>query len=344
MKHKMGTVTVTVMLLAALISTAGCAKSDKSNTTAQTAITPSIDATTSNSAFPVPSSAPSATSTGTFTIVAPDRSNFYQVQLNLVPDKTVYMPGETITMQVTLKNDSGGTAVNPIVVSSPSIVIIAPGGVPGNEKVVKTVGIGDETKTLSVGEQITFTLTWDQKDDNGKQVIPGWYSYSGNFNETINGQTLGSSVTNRAFLIQYPQGAMQKTIDVNQSQTITGFSFIDTSAGKQQTANLVVTLEQVQLTEKGLIFSVLVNSPDNPLEGYNGWGGIGGQAQYEIDGVTNNQIWYPNVVLSDEGIKLTWGSNDAGLEPIPNGSKQLTLIITQIGNWQGHMEFQVPLD
>src|ERR1035437_3267770 len=194
----------------------------------------------------------------------PGRTNVYSVQLKLVPSKMIYLPGEPVQMEITLSNASTGNVV-PITVEPypPIIYIVIPGGTPESTKLIKTLPTGSQNKTLATGEQVSYPVTWDQKDDNGKQVSPGWYYYEGKYNMTndVMGKT-GTGVTDRAFLIQYPQGAMQKTLALNQSQTISDFPFTSNN-GQKQSIPLILTLKSIELSEKGASFLVVASSPNN---------------------------------------------------------------------------------
>lgn len=280
----------------------------------------------------------------------PDMYNFYSVQTSLVPDKPIYLLGEPVQMELILTNESTGNVT--VAQVPPAIDLVTSGydqATSGEgldpQRLIKSFPTGNAEITLGSGQEVTYQFTWDQRDNNGKQASPGWYFCSDMLNLKIAGQNEWSGSVDRAFLIQYPQGAMQKTIDLNQSRTISGFSFDDTISGKKQTVDLVLTLKHVELNEKTLSFLVVATSPNNPLSGYEGWGDVTGQAQYAIDGVVNNTTWYPTTTQSlDSGIEMRWGYDDGYLEPVPNGSKKLTVIITNIGDWQGHLEYQIPLD
>jgi hypothetical protein len=278
---------------------------------------------------------------------SPGRANVYSVGLKLNPAKTVYLPGEPIEMNITVLNASQGE-VDPVTVDPcpPAINIMSPGGTPDSDKLVKTFAAGNEQKTLAKGEQIIYPITWDQKDDNGNQIPAGWYFYGYTCffgNQSIPGGKVGSGGTERAFLVQYSQGALQKTIELNQSQTITDFPF-DTLDGKTQPIDLTLTLKQVEMSENGISFMMVASSPDNPVPGYNNPEWMSGfrEAQYVVDGVVK-EARAANTSFLDSGIELRWGYNDAYLDPVPVDAKQLTIIITKFGSWQGRLEFQVPL-
>ncbi len=275
-----------------------------------------------------------------------DRSNVYSVQLELVPSKTTYLPGEPIEMQVTLTNDSSGK-VDPVAVEPypPVIYIVIPGETPEANKLIKTFPTGSDQKTLAMGEEASYSLNWDQKDDQGQQVAPGWYFYEFKYNVIIPGMgRMGSGGADRAFLIRYPQGAMQKTLTLNQTQTVREFPFANID-GNKQSIDLEVTLEQVEMSALGVSFLAVAKSAHNPVSGYNNPAWMNGfrQAQYVVDG-TVKDARAANTRFLDSGIELRWGNNDAYLDPVPADAKKLTLVITRLGDWQGRLEFPIPLN
>lgn len=81
--------------------------------------------------------------------------------------KTVYAPGEAIDIQFTFKNIADETFTFPF---PPEIRI----GDMGTE-IVRTFDVGQGTITLAPGQSEEYDLTWNQKDDAGKQVPPGEY-------------------------------------------------------------------------------------------------------------------------------------------------------------------------
>ncbi len=81
--------------------------------------------------------------------------------------KTVYTTGEEIDIQFTFKNIADETFAFPF---PPGIRI----GDLGTE-VLRTFDVGQGTITLAPGQSEDYDLTWNQKDDTGKQVPPGDY-------------------------------------------------------------------------------------------------------------------------------------------------------------------------
>ena len=307
---------------------------------------------------PVPGPAPSPGPTP-----PTGRENVYSVQIDLVPSKLVYMPGEQVQMELVLTNASKGE-VEPVIVSPlpPVISLVASGvflgpatppnanrGIESGEP-VKTFPAGTEERKLAVGEKVTYNLTWDQKDEDGNQVSPGWYYYESryNFRQESSEEGVGSGIRERAFLIQYPQGAMTKTIELNQSRTITGLPL--TVNDETKTIDVVINLKRVELNEKGVTFYATMSSPNNPVSGYNTpvWmGHVPLSAQYVVDDVVK-EARAPSSQFLDDGIKFRWGASpddDNYLDPVPTDAKQLTFVIPEIRpDWEGPWEFRVPLE
>ncbi len=294
------------------------------------------------------------------------RENVYSVQIELVPSKLVYMPEEQIQMELVLTNASQGE-VEPVIVSQlPPIVNLTKAGVftgpavppglilpdteSGESAPVKTFPAGTGEETLAKGEGITYSLTWNQKDRDGNQVSPGWYYYESSYNyhpESSEDSTT-SGVRKRAFLIQYPQGAMVKTIEVNQSETITGLPL--TVNDETKLVDVVINLQHVELNEMGATFYATMTSPNNSVSSYNNpeWlGHVPLSAQYVIDGAVK-EARAPSSQFLDSGIEFRWGASpddDNYLDPLPADAKQLTFVIPKIRpDWEGPWEFRVPLE
>jgi hypothetical protein len=296
------------------------------------------------------------------------RENVYSVQLDLVPSKLVYLPGEKVQMELILTNASKGK-VEPVIVSQlPPVVrmveagsitrqaqavppgVILPGPESAKSVIVKTFPAGTEEKTLAAGEKATYQLTWNQKDENGNQVSPGWYYYETNYNfrpESAK-EDRNAGLRDRAFLIQYPQGALQKIIEVNQSRMIPGLPL--TIGDETKPVDVVITLKRVELNEMGATFYTTMSSPDNPVSGYNNpeWmSRIPMGAQYMVDGVVT-EARAPVSQFLDSGIEFRWGATPDDpnyLDPVPADAKEITFVIPEIGyDWKGPWEFAIPLE
>lgn len=349
---------VTVFLAILVLSSVSCAKTPP---TASPGSSPAFEAPIAD---PIPSQPPVILGVPSLLPPGepPGRQNVYSVQIGLVPSKPVYIQGENVVMDVVLTNTSRGDVESVIVSPLPPEVNLVTAGVflgpamppgvtaPGREpgKPSKTFSAGTGERKLAVGENVTYRLTWDQKDENGNQVSPGWYFYESNFNFRQESSQTGSGtgIRNRAFLIQYPQGALRKTIVVNQARTVTGLPLMVN--GETKPVDVTITLERVELDENGATFYATMNSPDNPLAGYsNEWQGrIPMSSQYIIDGVVKDAR-APSSQFLDSGITFRWGASPDDpnyLDPVPSDAKQLTFVIPEIGNdWEGHWEFKIPL-
>ncbi len=317
-------------------------------------------------AVPAPIAPPDRTGTaGPLPITG--RENVYSVHIDLVPSKQVYLPGEEIQMELVLTNASQGE-VEPVILSSlPSAVslvrtgsfsgptvppgVVLPPAEAGKTGAVKTFPAGTGEKTLAKGEKLNYNLTWDQKDEYGNQVSPGWYNYESicYYRPESSENNVGSGVGNRAFLIQYPQGAMIKTIAVNQSQTVNGLPLVSPT-GETRPVDVVITLERVELNEMEATFYATMTSPDNPVSGYKNFEWLSHvplSAQFVVDGVVK-EARAPNSKFLDTGIEFRWGASlddDNYLDPVPSDAKELTFVISEIKpDWKGPWEFKIPLE
>lgn len=225
----------------------------------------------------------------------------------------------------------------------PEIQVISP----RTHETVRSFVPGSQELELGPSKVIIHTLAWDQREDSGEQVSPGWY-YIDAKNITVTKATLpqkiGLSVgTIARVLIQFPQGAMNKTIDVNQSQTVD---------------DITITLERVELSEMGVSFCAFTippsYSPPQPQDSPSPApiptpppipppGMVPVHAQYDVDGLTKD-AGYSGISVHEGGIRLKWGHYAGHLDPVPSDAKEFTFIITSFGDLEGPWEFKVPLE
>jgi len=267
----------------------------------------------------------------------------YSVQIDFVPSQTVYMPGDEVEIEVRLTNKS----VEPVTITDmpPKLSMVLPEPGEDNVKVIYTFNAGDEERELAVGETAIYTLTWDQRDENGNQSPPSWYF--GEFEYTVRTppEIVKGGGRERLFLIQYPQGAMEKIIDLNQSQTATGLPL--EVENEIIPIDFVMTLKRVELTQEGVGFFVLLTSPEYPLPGEEDvwWRlALDEHAEYVFDG-TIKDARGANTRYTDDGIELRWGREGSYRDPVPADAGELTFIITRLGDdWEGPWEFKIPLE
>ena len=167
------------------------------------------------------------------------------LELEATTERSTYLPGETIEIELTFINMTD----KPIIISPfpPEIEIVLP-ELPEEEDVVKKFAAGSGQVELERGGEITRTLVWDQRDSRGQQVAPGYYNLNIDVNDIhIDGKGIGGMGTCAEVLIQFPQGAMEKTIELDQPQTVNGFT---------------ITLERIEMSATEVKFYAFTIPPD----------------------------------------------------------------------------------
>ena len=244
----------------------------------------------------------------------------------------VFLPGEEVKVEFRFSNASSEPIT--VVPFPPEIEIVRPRT--DEDGVVRSFAEGSGQLDISPVETVEYTLVWDQQDDNGEQVVPGWYyvdvkgiTVSKATAPTRTGVSFGSIAK---LLIQFPQGAMEKVIEVNQSQTVN---------------DLTITLERVELSATGATFYAFTIPSDYSLPQPEGPPlpppMVPVHAQYTVDGVTKD-AGYSSVGAQGSGIRLVWGYHEACLDPVPSDARELTFTITRFGDLSGPCEFSIPLE
>ena len=269
---------------------------------------------------PAPTVAAPATTTAPTTAVpmpTPAPGISLGIMFDRVPD--VISPyGESGEINLSFTNQSSDTHT---MTFPPEIKIIALPDVKPTNTVVRSFSLNTRDVELSSSESVSYSLVWDQKDDGGRQVSPGWYSV-----EVTLATSRGSAAR---VLVLPPQGVMEKTIEVNQSLTVN---------------NITITLESVVLTATGMEVHAFNTPPGYSLPpGQPGpspslW--VHAEAEYSIDGDAMKQTFPSAIRFLENGVLHTWGEY---LDPMPSNAKEMTFIITKLGDWAGPWEFKVPL-
>jgi len=209
---------------------------------------------------------------------------------------------------------------------------------PHEDETVFSVAAGTQPLEIKPGDTITLDFTWDQKDTEEKQVSPGWYNITFRDINVIyeTDRRIGANPT-AMVLVQYPQGTMEKSLDLNQSQTI---------------SDITVTLESIELTATGMTvyaFGTLpgYTSPQEPF--------VRALAEYSIDGGFVKQAGSAGMQYLENGTRFIWERRGwGGLDPIPSDAQELIFRISTItlsfapdkpdelvvGPW----EFKIPLE
>ncbi len=242
------------------------------------------------------------------------------IRFDRVPD-VIGPYGEKVETSLSFTNE----ASEPHTISPfpPDIKIIDLPNLQPPDSVVRAFPVGKDEQALQPGESVPYIVNWDQKNDSGQQVSPGWYSV-----EVTLATSRGSATR---VLVLPPEGVMEKTIEVNQSQTVN---------------NIAITLERVELTSTGMkVYAFNIppdySLPQGPMLAPPQFMILHAFAEYGIDGGIMKQANPSGIRFLENGMLHTW---DDYLDPVPKNAKELTFRITKLGDWEGHWEFKVPLE
>jgi hypothetical protein len=260
------------------------------------------------------------------------------VTYNKLPD-IVSNYGKEVKIDLSFYNQAPETRVmSPF---PPDISIIKLPNITPPDELVRTYPASGGEVEIPPGGTTAYTLDWDQKDDGGQQVAPGWYGIevavgSRNASGSI-GQVRGIAVW---VLVLPPEGVMEKTIEVNQSQTVTGLPF---ESG--QLIDLTI-IQKIEMTADSVGFTVMVTSPSYSPPQAPGlpdprWM-LGAYATYTVDSVIHD-AGVAAMNPGESGLTLRWGSGLDKIDPIRADARELTFTITKIHDWEGPWTFEVPL-
>jgi hypothetical protein len=280
------------------------------------------------------------------------------IEVSASTDKGTYLPGKEIEIELSFQNLSGESLQ--IAPFPPETRILRPrtheivedsglDAPPGptptplakQDLAVRIFPAGTGTKSLDPGEAASFVVTWDQRDSHGQQVDYGHYKLMvGEFCAEDRCMTHGLSVSVQ-LLILPPEGVMEKSVEVNESQMVNG---------------ITITLERIELTAlSASIYALNVppdySLPENPVvpgsdlpQGTEpappSMIGLHAQAEYSLDGGPTRNAGRSGIGFREDGMRLSW----IMLDPIPKGTKELTFIITKLGDQGGPWKFQVSLE
>jgi hypothetical protein len=232
--------------------------------------------------------------------------------------------GESVEMKITFTNYDAETR---IMLNYPPRVTIESRNLSFEHRTVRSFPPDQEQLQLQPGETKEYLLVWDQKDDNGQQVPYGWYEIRTmvqSYRITDTKTTQGASGRVTRILVIPLSGVMEKTFEVNQSQTVNG---------------VTVNLEKIELkAQKANVYTFTASSdyaPENFSTLY-----ISTDAEYKVD----NENWKPALKESfgtiglEDGVRHIWD-----LDPVAQNSEELILRINRINDWEGPWEFKVPL-
>ncbi len=185
------------------------------------------------------------------------------IRFDRVPD-VVSPYGKQVEINLSFTNEaSEPRSISPF---PPEVTVIELPNLQPPDRVVRAFPVGKDELTLQPGESVSHLVNWDQKNDSGEQVRPGWYSVEA---------TLAASRGSATRVLVLPQeGVMEKTIEVNQSETVNG---------------ITITLERVELTTTGMkVYAFNLppdyNLPQGPMLPPPQLMSIHAEAEYSIDG------------------------------------------------------------
>lgn len=240
-------------------------------------------------------------------------------------DKDSYLPDEDVVIELLFKN----VTPEPFQLESfpPILEVMRPSPY---DEAVRSFPTGTRSKSLDPGEVASYTVTWDQHDDQGQQVPYGYY-YLKLGDIRMGDRTMSLSFGRHVRLLILPaEGVMEKIVEVNESQTVNG---------------ITITLERVELSASEAKFYAFNIPPDYNLpQGPNlappSLMVLHAFAEYRLDGGPVKKIGSSGIRFLENGMKHTWDM----LDPVPKGTKELTFTITRLGDWEGPWEFHVSLE
>ena len=202
-----------------------------------------------------------------------------------------------------------------------------------NEAIIRSFPTGTEERVIEAGGKATQNLTWDQRDENGQQVVPGWYRVTGSafFTNQVSKASGSLGQPRTATILVLPQdGVLVGNITINQPVTANGITF---------------TLQCIELTATGMnVYGF--HTPSNQ----NFWPTA--EAEYSVDGGPVKSAFrsgIPETSSVENATEHIWGKrSDISLDPISKGAKELTFRIVRLGYndsgiIEGPWEFKIPL-
>lgn len=234
---------------------------------------------------------------------APDRFG-PRIEREATTDKSSYLLDEDIVIEFSFKNSSSEPfQIDPF---PPFIEIMRP----RPYEPVRSFPAGTDIKSLDPGEVASYAVTWDQRDDRGQQVDYGYYQFRVH---PDTGRLDG-------VLILPPEGVMEKTVQVNESQTVNG---------------ITITLEWVELSASEAKFHAFNTLPPGYSSSRDSTA-----AEYRLDGGPVKDAGTAGIHFLENRMAYTWEQ----LDPVAKGTKELTFVITRLGDWEGPWEFHISLE
>ena len=240
------------------------------------------------------------------------------VMVMAVTGQNAYLPGEVVTVEFSLRNTTDEPqTVEPF---PPAVTIIRPGR--PQDETVRTFPAGDGIKQLAAEEEVTYNLTWEQRDDAGQAAAYGYYRFR---LDAIPPQVIGG------FYILPPEGVIEGLWEPQATRFVSG---------------VTATMERVDMALDGLDFQLVMTPP-----GYDADTPIDPdslpempplpEAGYRLDDGELQALGQPSIIAPQpDGFLYIWRVP----APVPASVRELSLTISDYGGWEGPWEFRIPLE
>ena len=250
------------------------------------------------------------------------------LRITAVTDKALYFLGDIIKIKINVANNID----EPVTINGfpPKTDILR------YADLVWTFGQGGENVTLGVGESKTYDITWDPNDPQGQFIRPAPYQIYIWFPPITIGLEPGYYGEGYSefepIVITFPQGAMNKTIIVNQSQTVGDITF---------------NLNRVEFSDTEMkVFTMKTPLPPakDPHEPPFWRGRADFTVNYKVDDGVTFETTGAGINVVENGVEYIWEN----LSPAPSDAKTLTFIIAKMsipgeGDY-GPFRFEIPLN
>jgi hypothetical protein len=272
----------------------------------------------------VPATTPAATSQPA-TPTAPAGGTLY-IRSNASTDKSSYVPGEQVYIQVNMTNITKSAVILEQYPPTLSLMRVQTG------QPVYTFTAGVTPRTINPGETATYSLSWDQLDAHGRHVTPGGYYVE--LEEVYRqGQSVHLDLAKPAYFnISTPTpagGAAGSVSGLNQPLTVNG---------------ITITLTQMEFSSAGITATAFITPPPDyvlqqTITGLSPTLDYRTQVRYAVDSNWLEKTEPSLVEYFPDGMTQTWFMPSTSGREISG----LTLIIDNIGPWQGPWEFKISI-
>jgi|Deesub1362A_J573_1020465.scaffolds.fasta_scaffold02540_5 hypothetical protein len=254
-------------------------------------------------------------------------------ELTIKTNKLSYLPGEDVEVRITFENK--GSSEITLIFPPPEIDIVQ--WVSG--KIVRSFSPAHEKIVVQPNEKLSHTIKWDQKNEEGEQVFGNYYIDTGierMVKRSLRGELDNSMLEllyharSERILIQYPQGAMNKTIELNQSKTVNEITVILQKVKLSESQAKIYVLAKLPMPEPTPTPEIPLPEPTPP--------DISCTAYYIVDNGEKKDAGRVKIRVFEDDYRVTWT-----IDPIPSDAKEMRFVVLRFGEFIGPWEFQVAL-